>query len=248
MATSVLLACGLNEQQLPKFTFLREDTDVDGSFLVTCIVGQRLKIQSSGTILVCLHHTKEHYSNAGIRLGFNLNSAIDKGNLVVIEPLSDLAEHLFDSPYLSASQENILNYMWSTIDVQINALLAKKTSLTLVIDDISALVNIGATENLVVRFCRRLLQLTDGIRNLSICVKLNTSPLYEYLANNLEDMADTEIQIVKLKSGNFKEVDGKLISIKRDAITTLPILKSMLFKVNERNVKIFAPGEVGIKI
>lgn len=247
MATSVLLACGLNEQHFPKLTFLREDTNVDGSFLVSCILGQRLKIPNTATLLLCLHHTYQHYSNAGIRLGFNLGAAIDKGNLFVIEPLTDIAENLFSSAYLQSSQENLLNIIWKNLENQIKEILTKKQSLTVIIDDLSALINLGATELLVLQFCRQLLKLAtaNSTYDISIVIKLNTCNLYEHLASNLEDLADAEIQINKLKSGNFKEVDGKLVSIKHNA-RNLP--KSMLYKVNERNIKIFAPGEVGIKI
>lgn len=248
MATSVLLACGLNEQRFPKYTFLREDTNVDGSFLISCILGQRLKIQNTSTLLLCLHHTYQHYSNAGIRLGFNLGAAIDKGNLHVIEPLNDLAENLFESTYLHASQETLLNVLWQKLESQITEILSKKKSLTIIIDDLSTLINLGASELMVLQFCRQLLNTAtkvDAAHEISIVTKLNTANLYEHLCSNLEDLADTEIQINKLKSGNFKEVDGRLIVIKANARNTP---KSMLYKVNERNVKIFAPGEVGIKI
>lgn len=246
MATSVLLACGLNEQQLPKLIFLREETDVDGSFLISCIMGQRLKIQNAGTILVCLHHTYQHYSNAGIRLGFNLNMAIEKGGLSIIDPLCDLADNLLTSSYFTPSQEHLLSHLWTVLEEKITQIQANKSLVTVIIDDVSALINLGATENMILRFCRRLQKLADGKDGLSVVIKLNTSHLYEHLCNNLEGMADAEIQINKLKSGNFKEVDGKLVSIRRNAANGC-IQKSMLYKVNERNIKIFAPGEVGIK-
>lgn len=248
MAASLLLSCGLNEPQLPQFTFLREDAGVDGSFLITCIVGTRLRLQNTTTILVCTHNTKEHYVTAGMRLGFNVTTAIDKGALVVIEPLANVAANLFTSPYLRNAPDQMLHQLCAEIESHIKVAFDQhgKSTVTVVVDDLSALYNFGATESMLLRFVAHLLQMND---KLSVCMKLNTSNLFESLVNNLETMAEAEIQIVRLASGNFKEVDGKLVSIRRDPYnTTLSLAKSMLYKVNERNIKIFAPGEVGIKI
>ena len=248
MAASVLISCGLNEKNLQKFTFLREDVDVDGSFLISCILGQRIKYQETGTILICFHHAYQHYVSAGQRLGYNLNTSIDKGNLTTIEPLDDIAEKLFTSFFLHSSKEELLNEFLQSIQSHIVDMfnVKNKKSVTVIIDDISVLINLGVSELQALRFCRKIQSLTEKqFSNLSIVLKVNTCELYERLCSNLEDLADVEIKLVKLKSGNFKEVDGKLVCVKK---CLNGVEKVMLYKVNERNVKIFAPGEVGIKV
>lgn len=259
MATSVLLACGLNEQLLPPFNFIREEAGVDASFLVTCILGQRVKIPNTSTILLCVHHTFQHYATSGMRLGFNLNAAREKGSLIVTEPLQDIADRLFASKYLKHAGEEVVHTVWKQIQGQIAHELDvnNRKSVTLIVDDLSAFINLGATENHLILLVRQLVAMasTNYEGRLSIVIKLNTCNCFEHLANNLETMANAEIQFNKLRSGNFREVDGRMVSIRlakqqssNSAGADGRTHKAMLYKVNERNVKIYAPGEVGIKL
>lgn len=245
MAASVLLTCNLNEHQLPPFTFIREDTGVDGSFLISSILGQRIKIQSTGTILVCLQNTFQHYSSAGVRLGYNLNMSRDKGTLIAIEPLLDLAENLFASNFLNACEEELLNTVWLKIEQAVDQLAETKQTLTLIIDNLSGLIDLGVGVNAIVTFCRKLRNYCG--EKLSVVVKVNTSNLYGTVCGGLEDLADTEIRIEKLTSGNFKEVDGRIVCRRRQDNGFDKNEKLVLYKVNDRNIKIFAPGEVGVK-
>lgn len=255
MATSLLLACGLNEQLWPPLTYIREDTDVDASFLVTCILGQRTKIPNSSTILLSLHHAFQHYALSGQRLGFNLNTARDNGSLLVTEPLQDIADNLFASNVFQKNDVQLVQ-MWTQLKQQIHEQLKSKKYVTIVFDDLSALLNLGSTEKYIILFVRQLVAMATSTfaGRLAIVAKLNTCNLFDHLTNNLEAMADVEIQCNKLKSGSFREVDGRLVSIrptKKEAGQDLVgdrFEKTMLYKVNERFVKIFAPGEVGIQV
>lgn len=258
MATSVLLACGLNEQQLPPFTYIREETDVDASFLITCILGQRTKIPNTTTILLSLHHALQHYTLSGQRLGFNLNAAREKGALLINEPLKEIATLLFDSNVFQRSADALVLNVWHQLLAQLREELEAKNRkmVTIVVDDLSALMNLGATENHIIILVRQLVALAAGyyVGRLSVVAKLNTCNLFEVLHNNLESLSDAEIQCNKLKSGNFRQVDGRLVTIRPDKSSASVnnvverTAKTMLYKVNERNVKIFAPGEVGIKV
>lgn len=261
MATSVLLACGLNEARPPTFTLLREETDVDASFLVACVLGQRTKVQSAGTVLLCLHHRFQHYVAAGHRLAFNLQAARDKGTLRVLDPLAGIGDNgdLFDNEYLSAGSEELLAKLWLELRQQVAELSGGRKSVTIVLDDAATLVDLAVPERLVLRFCRQLVQWAAQASQdastvqLSVVIKLSSSNLYEHMANNLDALANLQVQCIRLCSGNFREVDGRLSVTRRtpkgsnDEVTSTPS-KSMLYKVNERNVKIFAPGEVGIRI
>lgn len=245
MAASLLLSCNLNEQQLPRFVFLREDIGVDGSFLISSILGQRLKVQNTGTILVCLQNTVQHYSSAGVRLGYNLSTCRERGALIAIEPLLDVSEKLFESTYLSGNGQNVLETLWSSIEQAVGQLSATKQTITLIIDNLSCLIDLGIGERTIVDWCRKLANHAD--EKLSVVVKINTCQIFDVLCCNLEDMADIEVQIIKLKSGSFKEVDGRIVCVKRSDNRWEKTEKTVLYKVNDRNVKIFAPGEVGAK-
>lgn len=246
MAASLLLACNLNEQQVPRFVFLREDSGVDGTFVISSILGQRLKVQNTGTILLCLHNTFQHYSSAGIRLGYNLSMSRDRGALTVIEPIADVAANLFDSVYLRGNEDEILETLWSSVEQAVSQqLAASKHTVTLIVDNLSWLIDLGVRENSIVNWCRKLAY--HAPEKLSVVVKINTCQLFDVLCCNLEDLADVEVQIIKLKSGAFKEVDGRIVCVKRSDNAWEKTEKTILYKVNDRNVRIFAPGEVGAK-
>lgn len=240
MATSVLLACGLNETLPATFTFVREECDVDASFLITCILGQRTKVQTAGTVLVCVHHRFKHYVGAGERLGFNLEAARKRGTLVVIDPMSDASQ--------ITAPDDMLLQLWNRIVEEARALqtAGERKSVTIILDDATALIDLGVPEDSVLWFCRRLCQLAAEWEApaLGVVVKLSACNLYQPLASNLVGLADTDIQCIRLRSGHFREVDGRLTVKRSDMMTA----KSMLYKVTDRNVKIFAPGEVGISI
>lgn len=245
MAASLLLCCHLNEQQLPRCVFLREDAGVDGSFLISSILGQRLKVQNTGTILLCLQNTFQHYASAGVRLGYNLSGCRDRGALVAIEPMLDMATNLFASTYLSGSGGEILELLRSSIEQAVTQLSANKHSITLIIDNLTWLIDLGIGEHSIIDWCRQLVN--DADEKLSVVVKINSCQVFDVLCCNLEDMADVEVQVVKLKSGTFKEVDGRIRCVKRCENGWEKTEKTVLYKVNDRNVKIFAPGEVGAK-
>lgn len=244
MATSLLLACDLNESKLPPFVLLQEDCGVDGSFLVSSILGQRLKVQNTGTVLVCLHHTVQHYVGAGMRLGFNLNTAREKGTLAVVDVLEDVSSNLFTSEFL---KKTALTTLLADIERLVENLLTSKQSCVVIIDNVSALIDLNGCAEAVLRFCNQLIAMTAVDNRISVVVKFNTSNLYPKIVNNLEDSAASHVHFVRLPSGNFKEVDGKIVYKKRTANGFDYSVKHLLYKVNDRNVKIFLPGEIGVK-
>lgn len=246
MSTSVLQACELNEQKLPKFTLIQETCGADGSFLIISILGQCLKFQQNGVILVCLHHTSQHYSNAGVRLGFNMNMAKDKGRIHLIEPLVDIGTNPLTSTYLTSSKGEVLQSLLTEIKENTEKQLESKENATIIIDNIATFVNLGFGANLILRFCHQLVSYSESSDRISLILKVNISNLNEEIISSLEDYANSNILISKLKSGEFQEVDGR-ITYKKRIDNFKHASKSILFKINDRNVKVFQPGEVGIK-
>lgn len=244
MARSVILACNLNE--LKDFTFIRQQCDVDGSFLLNCILGQTSITPNSAAILVCLHHTYEHYANASKRLNFNLNDARGKGVLLVIDAIRDMAKELLKSDSYAIQPEKLVNDILEDIESKVKRLLNEKSSVTVIVDDAHTLAYLKANESLIIGLCRRLKKLSEALApKLHVVVKLHNSNVFETLANNMSDLAELEIQVNKLPSGNSKEVDGRLVVKKKHGIEGE---KAVLYKVNERNIIVMQPGEPGLNI
>lgn len=252
MATSVLLACGLNEQKLPGFVHISEESNVDGSFLISCILGQRLRISNAGTLLVCLQHHYQHYFNAGMRLGYNSNIFMGK-TLNVIDVLSDIAGQGLGCKWLHASNGvNLLTeQLIEDIRSQLSNNYANRSSYTILIDNLSILFNLGASKLQVQQFCQALADLAKEHENLAVITKLSNSDIHQLTDNNVAKLGQVRIQVLRLKSGVFREVDGKLLIervLDEGSYDCEETRKEVLYKVNDRNVKIFNPGEIGVKV
>lgn len=244
MSLNVLSACDLGGKKLQKFVLISEDIGVDGSFLILSILGNCLKYQENGIVLVCLHHTSQHYSNAGARLGFNINMARDKGRIQILEPLADIANELLSSKFLTEPKGTQLQTFFTDISENIQKHSECNENVTLIIDNVTALHDLGYPVELITRFVHKIIELSS--ERVSIVLKVNACSLYNKLISNIEDYADSVISVNKLKSGEFQEVDGKIVYTKRSDNFN-HTSKSILYKINDRNIKVFQPGEVGVR-
>lgn len=242
MAQPVLAACGLHGMDsLPPLTLLKQDSGVDGSFLIASILGHRLRSsRQNHVLLVATQHTYHHYSSACMKLGFMLGPARDSGQLQIL----DVAAELFRN-YSTCSSPNL-----DDIIRQIRSFVDEHPNATIMMDDLSYFLNFGYSESELIDFVEQLV--TDSA---SFVLKVNTADLYGTFCANLDDLAQTEIRLARLASGQFKEVDGRLTvsrfqsgkEAKQQLMEVKKEEKSVLYKVNERNIKVFVPGEVGIK-
>lgn len=240
MAASLLISCGLNERRLPALVYVAEASGVDGSFLISSIIGQQLKAAQSKIILVCLHHGFSHYNSAGMRMGYSLSQNVQRDRVRVVE----FVEALHKNPEILT--ETIVQNLFDRIVAALPE--SPEYDVCIVLDDLSVLL-LFAHDDLIMRFVRRLDKLReDRSGHISLVLKLNTAEAYPVLEHNLETLSRTSIGLEALNSGRFKEVDGRMV-IKRLASPTgsLPEEKLVLYKVNDRNVKIFAKGEFGVK-
>lgn len=244
MSTSVLLACELNEQKLSPFVLLQENSGADASFLVASLIGSCLKYQQNGVVLVCLHHISQHYTNAAARLGMNIGMARDKGRIEVIEPLADIGQNWLSSKYLTEPKNTVMDSLLEQIKKGAEQQLTNKENVAVIVDNVAALVDLGISKDLVLQFCHKLINIDSD--RISIVLKINTSNLYKDFVQSLEDYADSNYLITKMKSGEFLEVDGKIIYKKRSECIK-HTSKTVLYKVGDKNIKIFQPGEVGVK-
>lgn len=244
MSTSVLLACELNEQKLPLFVLIRENSGADASFLVACLIGNCLKHQQNGVVMVCLHHISQHYTSAAARLQFNLSMARDKGRLTFLEPLADIGQRFFSSDYLTQPKASLVDSILENIKNDTEQQLQNREHVTVILDNVASLVDFGCPKSLALQFCHKLISF--GSERISIVLKINTSNSYADFVTSLEDYANSDFLVTKMKSGEFHEVDGKIIYKKRSE-QFKHSSKTILYKVGDKHIKIFQPGEVGVK-
>jgi Elongation complex protein 6 len=234
-------ACGFTEPR--KFIVIKENHDIEGSFLINSLIGQRLRQQSSGIVLVCCHQTFKYYESCGKKLGYNLSMSVSKNVLQVIEPLRDMT---------NLTADVLMDRVFKEINEKLSNLTSDgKKSVTVIIDDLSFFTNMGCSESDLITTGIRLNQLAQQTNGLSIVLKIGLSDLNQHLSNNIEDFSDVTLTVEKLKSGDFWDVDGKLTIKKTNLQGDVPVMeneRSLLYFIADHNVKLTVPGEFGLKM
>lgn len=234
---ALVSACGFSEPR--KFILINETVDIDGSFLISTLIGQRIRLQSSGIILVCCQQNFKYYEACGRKLGYNLSMSVNKKCLFAIEPLK------------TATDENILQKTYEDIEENLKIFETDgKKNVTIIVDDLSFFTNLGITESQLIGFGMKLQNLTERNQGTSTSIKIGLSDAFTHLSSNLEDYADVILRLEKLKSGEFKDIDGKLNIRKYENQNGSPKLeneRTLLYFVGDHNVKLTAPGEFGLK-
>lgn len=236
----LVAACGFTEPR--KFIVIKENRDIDTSFLISSLIGQRLR-QNSGLVLVCCHQTFKYYDTCGKKLGYNLSMSLTKKSCHVVEPLREIA---------TLEKCGLMERLFESINDKIKALEDDgKANISIVIDDLTFFTNVGLTEKELIKAGMRLHDMTKKKNGLSVALKIGLSDLHNHLSNNLEDFADVILTVERLKSGDFWDVDGKLLIKKMNhqgAMSVTESERSLLYFIGDHNVKLSALGEFGLKV
>lgn len=234
-------ACGFTEPR--KFIVIKETTDVDGSFLISSVIGQRLRQQNAGIVLVCCQQTMSYYDKCGKKLGYNLTMSVSKNCLHVIEPLREA---------VTLRDDALMVRLVSEINEKVKLLeIDGRRNITVIIDDLGFYTNLGCSEDDLIKTGMKLHQLAQEKEGRSVVLKIGLSDMLQHLSNNIEDLADVELTLDRLKSGDFWDVDGKLTIRKmnqQSEMWTTEIERSLLYFIGDHNVKLNAPGEIGLKV
>lgn len=230
-------ACGFIEPR--KFIVIKEARDIDGSFLISALIGQRLRQQSAGIVLVCCQQTLKYYDTCGKKLGYNLTMSVSKKCLHVIEALKKCS---------TLSGNVLMERITETINERLKMLDDDgKKNVTIIIDDFTFFTNFGCTEKDLIKAAIKLHDLTQQ-GGISVALKIGLSDLHPNVTNNIEDFADVVLSVERLKSGDFWDVDGKLNIRKMSELSTVESERSLIYFVGDHNVKLSAPGEFGLKV
>uniref|UniRef100_T1GMB6 Elongator complex protein 6 n=1 Tax=Megaselia scalaris TaxID=36166 RepID=T1GMB6_MEGSC len=189
MAASLLIACGLQEQKLPKHIHISEESSIDGSFLISSILGQRVRVPNSKTLLVCLHQNFKHYLNAGLRLGYNLQMHNGK-SLTVIDVVNDIGTQPISCKWLA---DNPTETLYKAICDELAKL---QGSVTVIIDNLEGLMNLGASAQDLYTLCVKLQKFLkeSSFESHTLATKLNNCNLFEMTDTNLEHLSELHLR------------------------------------------------------
>lgn len=248
MTTALLNATNLNVRPPQRLVLIEENSKVDGEALISAVLGHRLSLENPGVVLVCCDHTLQHYDTVGTRWAHRIQMQRDKGTLKVFEPLKCIFQEFMDSD----GKIDYLERFWFNLEKAIREFAAQgKENIAVIVDNLTFYHDLyEATEGWLVEFCLKLHQLSDEIPQLTAVIKLNECEMYELVCRQAEDYANPIIQVEPFETGVFYEVDGKLVIREKENVdkwVSKESEKTLLFKVTNRDIKVFVPGSVDIK-
>lgn len=265
-----LLSCRAPWPELDCHVLVREDPDTSGQFLTTAFLSSLLTGGRRRVLFVSLHHTFGHFSNIAARAGTNLLAYYKTGHVKVIEGQrllteaaakvlegQDVSKHPFS--FVFNDGDKSLKNLYLLIRFSVNEWRQSNTPFTIIIDNLSNLLSFGLLPTeviLFINYCHSLLSLVDGGPS-SCSPKPNF--LGSLIVSTVDDALDQEakrlacslahdfditLSVSALSTGRSPEVDGVLniFNWPQKNRTEPPVCKTLHYKVQEKDVQLFAPG------
>uniref|UniRef100_A0A1B6MU84 Elongator complex protein 6 n=2 Tax=Graphocephala atropunctata TaxID=36148 RepID=A0A1B6MU84_9HEMI len=246
MANEVCTSLGLTGKDLSgKLVQIVEAHGSDAGFMTGILMWNASK-SDTAVCLLALHNSGTHHQNVTKRLGFNLRTAIDSKTAVVLDPFDTYVEKTGNFSDIDFRNENNLKRLFFDVKEALGSFPGKKC---LVVDDLSDLLCLGADVTQVVTFlqCCRALQETDRGLALVVCThRSEENRDQKLLADFVAHTADYRMTIAGLKTGFSATVTGS-VEIVDNLESDQSASRLFHFKLSDRQVRVFAPGSVGIR-
>lgn len=230
------------------------NSNTDGSFLLhhfiaTYLVGKRCKI-----CLFSLSQTFTHYSNAAQKLGIDLKSHMDIGQFHLIDGMQILYDSYLSEDKHSLSPSTIASLILTKLKQSEKS--AGKGELPtegndgahqpwlVIIDDVSQLLNAGRTIEEIGDLILMLKSINSS-RNTSFLTltrcKQEDDEL-DLLNNYLRHESSLLINVNALQTGYSPDLDGELEILSNWHHSRRSTQQKLHFKLQNKDVKLFAPG------
>ncbi|KAK8741188.1 hypothetical protein OTU49_002549 [Cherax quadricarinatus] len=210
--------------------------------------------------LVTLQHTWGHYCNIGNKLGLNFRQQTEQGNFKVVEGLKLLTEVLdesnqdiFNHPFgfiLNASK-NPLKNLYKLIKKTIEPWKETGKFFLLIVENITSLLNLGVQPrdiNIFSQYCKNLIG-DSPLKKSSLLVIVTTNDDDDndesLVTKGIARSALLHVSLKGLSTGLSREVHGdfKITKFNQHApYQCLPVTHHFQFKMEDKNMKLFAPG------
>lgn len=249
MANEVCTSLGLMGKDLSgKLIQIVEKHGSNASFMISSLMWSASRANTS-LCLVALHYPRSHYELVAKNLGFNLKAMIESKTAIVLEPYSMYVESTKDLKQIDMRNEENVKRLFLDLKEALKSLPGKKL---LIIDDLSDLLCLGSHVSLVTTLLQYCRNLQDHDKDLALTFSSHCSEENEeqnVLVNVVAHIADFRITIAPLKTGFSANVTGSIDVVDNldDASSTVANHRLFHFKLSDRQIKVFAPGTVGIK-
>ncbi|XP_054267391.1 elongator complex protein 6-like [Macrosteles quadrilineatus] len=242
MASELCSSLRLKDKDLSgKLLQVVEEHGASSTFVIASLMWNATRTSTS-ICLVALQNSSTHYQNVAKKLGFNLTAVDNK--TVVLDPVWE--KSLTEPTNLELSRLD--GTLYEDVKTALASMSGKKC---LIVDDLSVLITAGVDLAGVVSLLQCLRQLMEDDKDLSLLVCSHVSENCEdhrLLADFTSHVADLRVTVAPLRTGFSTNVTGSL-----EVVDNLePIFgsasdkKVFHFKLTDRQIKVFAPGTVGV--
>uniref|UniRef100_T1IKJ4 Elongator complex protein 6 n=1 Tax=Strigamia maritima TaxID=126957 RepID=T1IKJ4_STRMM len=216
--------------------FLINENTSDGSFVYHHLMHNHMRDDS----IVCFVGTiqsLQHHCAIQSKHGLNLNTLQDSGKFIYIDAMKIYEENESNTPDLRKIVD--------TIAINVEKHFVK--SIFLVIEDVSIFVSLGSSVADIVNFVRYCKSIIQPSANSSNCVAVlvhvdaENDEEIANLCDYLCDLCHVLVEIRNFSTGHFAHVDGEIAVKHLDDCERKNDFR-MHFKLDERNLKLFAPG------
>lgn len=247
-----------------KMILIEELHGSDGNFLLSSIISNSIK-KDHGICVVLFHNTFNHYHNVGMKMGYNLMTLKEKGRLAVVDPMNTILSEvellcedkldINDSVLVKRDTKvntRIVYQLFSIVRGKCHELLEDNDSVLIIVDDLASLCDMGLNLTDCMLYVRYLRSLVNAKPSSQLCVLTHTYQndaqicVPNALANGLKYMAHLIVIVEPLKTGYSSDASGKITvtwrihSVRREY--HWPENCIYLYKLMDRQVKIYAPG------
>ncbi|XP_049827599.1 uncharacterized protein LOC126266943 [Schistocerca gregaria] len=208
----------------------KHGSDGSGCTVLDCLAARDLLSGDRAVCLVCLMHTPVHHRNVLARLG--VPKPETHAALYFVDALSQLG------CISGCSPDDLFSQIIKVISA---AQVSGISHLSLILDDVSVLLDIGWDLKQVISFLSRL----RSLKLASMAVLTHTAgadTLTSLLAAALIHSSDTAVSVLPLSTGVSADVSGTLIIRHLQRPNNTP--QTFHFRLTDRQVKVFAPGSI----
>ncbi|KAL1129469.1 hypothetical protein AAG570_013995 [Ranatra chinensis] len=228
-----------------KVVVIVEEDSSNSNFALASLLWKAVNTNDSGILLLALHYPAHHYGHVANKLGFKLIPLVDSGRLIGLDPKKQIFDLLVKNNVGAKDLMNDLKPLYLSISEGLQKLKQSHKSVFIFIDDISDLINAGASLSSVIAFTHYLRALVSPGITLIMGTHCNENDQEQLqLKNRLILGADIILTVAGLKTGISADVTGSIELIKKCCDSLRQFTKDRLFhyKATDRTIRIFSPG------
>lgn len=254
---SAVGGCGVTVED-GSFILISETAKTSANGLVTHFLASGVA-NNHPVCFVTLHQTWGHYCNIGNKLGLNLRQHSDLGNVKVIDGLKLLSEVLDEGvsdinhpfSFLFSVCEYPLRNFYNQIKKTVQPWKEDGKYFLIIIENINSVLNMGVKTKdveIFIHYCRNLIGDCSNEKSGSLVVVTTADENDEdasHVTKSLAHLALIHLSSQGLSTGLSREVHGDLKITTFDRYNPhqcLPNIHQFQYKMEEKNMKLFAPG------